>query len=89
MSVRFKRWLRLSGFPANDAEVVADNFANVVREEFAGWLATLPKILMRSHLIQQRRLLAAEGIVLVRIDRNPGRMMARGGLEVAEPHCIP
>ena len=76
MSLRFKRWLRLAGFPADDAEMAADNFANVVREEFTVWLATLPRILLRSYLAKQRRLVAKEGIVLVRIDRNPGRVIA-------------
>ena len=76
MHGRFKRWLRVAGFAAEDADVAATSFARCVKEEFEAWFQRLPQMLFRSNVALQRRLAAKHGLIFVRIDRNPGRVVA-------------
>ena len=72
MRERFKHWLRLCGFDADVSEVAAVRFSTIVQSEITQWFATLPAMLIRSSLVQQRNRINNHGLVLVRIDRNPG-----------------
>ena len=76
MRERFKHWLRLCGFDADVSEVAAVRFSTIVQSEITQWFATLPAMLIRNSLVQHGNRIDNHGLVLVRIDRNPGRVMA-------------
>ena len=76
MRQRLKRWLVLCGYDNDTAAAAAGCFAESVFKEFTKWFAALSPMLIRSNIAQQRRQVNSHGLILVRIDRNPGRVMA-------------
>ena len=68
--------MRVAGYDTDRVSSAACRFRDVVESEFNDWLHTLPPLLRRERLVKHRRALWDHGIVLVRLDRNPGGVVA-------------
>ena len=75
MRQRMRSWLILCGFDEDTADTAAGRFSATVFEELTKWFASLSPMLVRSNIMEQRKCINAHGLVLVRIDRNPGRVV--------------
>ena len=73
---RCKRYLKLCGFRKDDSELASCRFSALLETEYAEWLQGMPGYLHQSRLLAQRHLVHSCGIILVRVDRNPGRLVA-------------
>ena len=69
------RFLRLGGFPEEDAKAFAAAVMQTVLTTFSPWYGSLAPALKQKKLIAARSKVWAGGLVLVRVDCSPGRLV--------------
>ena len=73
---RVRRFLTLAGFAEEYIDVAQQAIVNSVRRHLQPFMANLPPIMQQSCLIRARRQIWNGGMILIRVDRNPGRLVA-------------
>ena len=73
---RIRRILHLAGFTDEHLGRAQQNILESVRRILAPWMARLPIIMQQTSLVRIRHETWRSGMVLARIDRNPGRLVA-------------
>ena len=74
--LRVKRYFRMAGFSEEVLEEAVSKVMMSIRGPLEQWHGTLPAVMNRSSLAQARKSAWNGGIVLCRVDRNPGRLIA-------------
>ena len=72
---RTVRFLQACGFSKQQAEVHGESISATFNRELEGWLARLPPYLIQQRVRQAMRPVWQSGLVAVRIDCNPGRVI--------------
>ena len=79
-SSRVKHFLRAAGYNNESLDVAQRSIVEEAERLLSPWLATLPAIMQQDCLFQARRQLWAHGLVVARMDRNPGRIIGPGAV---------
>ena len=74
-SFRVKRFLRCAGYNDESMDVAHRSVIEEAARLLIPWLVTLPAIMQQDRLLKARRQLWAHGLVVARMDRNPGRIV--------------
>ena len=72
---RLRRFFRSAGFADDYLDEAVANIVDMARHLLAPWLANLPAIMQQAALIHMRQQIWDAGMIIVRIDRNPGRLI--------------
>ena len=72
---RVERFLKAAGFAEEHLHHAQQCITSLARRLLEPWLQTLPTYMQHSSLIAARRRLWSHGMVAVRVDRNPGRLV--------------
>ena len=74
-SDRMTRFLRLGGFPEEDAQSAVKEVMEPTLSALSPWCASLAPALKQKYLIAARSKVWAGRLVLLRVDRSPGRIV--------------
>ena len=69
------RFLRSGGFPEEEAQLAAEAVLETTLRTLSPWYHSLAPVLKQKDLIAARSKVWAGGLVLVRVDRSPGRVV--------------
>ena len=72
---RVTRYLRAAGFSEEEANQALSPILRTTRRVLAPWLQSLPHVMQQGALLSARRAVWAGGLLMVKVDRNPGRVM--------------
>ena len=72
---RTRRVLRTAGFSDDNLEQATSRITTVTRRLLDSWQTSLPAIMQQNYLMRIRQQVWRCGMVLARIDRNPGRLI--------------
>jgi len=74
-ALRLQKYLRLAGFSSEDASTAVDAVRSASVPVLKPWLHSLAPVFKQKSLIAARAQIWAGGMVVVRLDRNPGRVI--------------
>ena len=72
---RLVRFLKLAGFPEYQAKEAAASVEGPTTRALTPWFMSLPALVRQKELLAARKLVWRGGLLLVRVDRSPGRIM--------------
>ena len=72
---RTLRFMQMGGFSDDDASLAQSSIAETTRKILTPWLMSLSPVMQQKELVKGRRDIWAGGMVLLKVDRSPGRVI--------------